>query len=43
MNSKQVKLEFWAGNPQVSIINGEIIIYPYSNRNDKYLDFEEEL
>ena len=43
MNSNQVKLEFWAGNPQVSIINGEIKIYPYSNRYDKNLEFEEEL
>ena len=29
-----VKLEFWAGNPQVSLVNGEITIVPFANKHE---------
>ena len=38
MNKNKIKLEFWAGNPSVDLVNGEITILPFTTES-----FEEEL
>jgi hypothetical protein len=30
-SSNQIKLEFWAGNPSVDLVNGEITYMPFSD------------
>ena len=32
MNKNKVKLEFWAGNPSVDLVNGEITYLPFSDK-----------
>lgn len=42
-NTNQLKLEFWAGNPSVELINGELTIEPFSDFQKNYNAFEWEL
>ena len=40
---KTQKLQFWAGNPCVSLIDGELLILPFSNKQTHQNDFEIEV
>jgi hypothetical protein len=43
MYKNKVKLEFWAGNPSVDLVNGEITYLPFSDKSSlsKELEYHE--
>ena len=43
METNQLNLEFWAGNPSVELINGDLNVLPFSDFQKNYYAYENEL
>ena len=41
MYKNKVKLEFWAGNPSVDLVNGEITYLPFTDKSQEELDYHD--